>query len=115
MVVASEPGVIDVRCKSCRYPLAKLPEHRCPECGRGFDPNDPWSFENDGRWRDWPYFALLAGLIMIAAMLTGLAVPSLMSPTSMPVVLLPLFLLGIIMVLLGVVVVLWRLMFPSPR
>lgn len=25
-------------CKTCHYPLANLPEHRCPECGRPFDP-----------------------------------------------------------------------------
>ncbi len=33
-----------MRCKTCQYPLAKLTEHRCPECGRAFDPNDPSTF-----------------------------------------------------------------------
>jgi hypothetical protein len=28
-----------VRCLSCKYDLKKLTEHRCPECGRAFDPN----------------------------------------------------------------------------
>lgn len=29
------------RCLSCDYPLVGLLEHRCPECGRTFDPADP--------------------------------------------------------------------------
>ena len=37
-----------VRCKSCYYPLKKLPNHRCPECGREFDPNDPSTFYQPG-------------------------------------------------------------------
>jgi hypothetical protein len=28
-------------CRDCNYPLRDLPEPRCPECGRAFDPNDP--------------------------------------------------------------------------
>jgi hypothetical protein len=36
-----------VRCKTCHYSLAGLtgPPHRCPECGREFDPDDPTTFE----------------------------------------------------------------------
>jgi hypothetical protein len=30
-----------VRCLSCHYDPSHLTEHRCPECGRAFDPNDP--------------------------------------------------------------------------
>jgi hypothetical protein len=30
-----------VRCKTCQYSLKNLIEHRCPECGTPFDPNDP--------------------------------------------------------------------------
>ena len=29
---------------NCRYRLRGLEENRCPECGRGFDPNDPSTF-----------------------------------------------------------------------
>jgi hypothetical protein len=36
-----------VRCKTCHYSLNGLAEHRCPECGREFDPNDAKSFEAD--------------------------------------------------------------------
>jgi len=32
-------------CLQCRYNLRDLPEHRCPECGRRFDPNDPESYD----------------------------------------------------------------------
>ncbi len=28
-------------CCDCRYPLRHASEHRGPECGRGFDPDDP--------------------------------------------------------------------------
>jgi hypothetical protein len=36
-----------VRCKTCHYSLANLTEHRCPECGRPFDPHDPSTFKNN--------------------------------------------------------------------
>lgn len=52
-----------MRCKTCHYSLSKLTEHRCPECGRAFDPNDPSTFlsgrEPDPRLRH-VKFALLA-------------------------------------------------------
>ena len=43
---------LTVRCKGCQYSLSGLtgsPEggHRCPECGREFDPDDPSTFETD--------------------------------------------------------------------
>ena len=31
-------------CLGCTYPLDGLEEHRCPECGRAFDPADPDTF-----------------------------------------------------------------------
>ena len=33
-----------MRCLDCHYSLKNLTEHRCPECGRPFDPNNPRSF-----------------------------------------------------------------------
>jgi hypothetical protein len=36
------------QCLSCNYPLRGLESRQCPECGRGFDPNDPMSM-NLGR------------------------------------------------------------------
>jgi hypothetical protein len=43
-------------CLDCRYPLKGLPESRCPECGRAFDPSDPETFRSsDGPsfWQSW--------------------------------------------------------------
>jgi hypothetical protein len=34
-----------VQCKTCHYSLENLAEHRCPECGRAFDPNDESTFD----------------------------------------------------------------------
>lgn len=31
-------------CTACHYRLDHLPENRCPECGRAFDPEDPTTF-----------------------------------------------------------------------
>lgn len=36
------------RCISCGYLLRGLPEPRCPECGRGFNPNDPTTMKIPG-------------------------------------------------------------------
>lgn len=38
-----------MRCLQCDYDLNGLTEHRCPECGRGFDPENPVTFL-DTRW-----------------------------------------------------------------
>ncbi len=36
------------RCLGCDYPLLSLPENRCPECGRSFDPADPRTMRTSG-------------------------------------------------------------------
>ena len=33
-----------MHCLTCHYNLRNLVEHRCPECGRAFDPSDPKTF-----------------------------------------------------------------------
>lgn len=62
-----------MRCKSCKYDLSNLTEHRCPECGRAFDPRDAKSFESDQsiRKRDDArmFLIFMIPLILIAAFL----------------------------------------------
>lgn len=64
-----------MRCKNCRYSLANLtgPPHRCPECGRYFDLNDPRTFESAaGRradMREW--LRLVAGFTLLAMLLAA--------------------------------------------
>lgn len=41
----NEPTPYDAWCKKCGYLLRGLPEAVCPECGRGFDLNDPKTFD----------------------------------------------------------------------
>jgi len=46
-------------CRGCGYALRDLPEPRCPECGRTFDPRDPRTMRVPGwkppaRWRPAP-------------------------------------------------------------
>src|SRR5688572_13311268 len=36
-----------MRCLACHYSLKNLTEHRCPECGREFDPNDSTTVSNE--------------------------------------------------------------------
>lgn len=63
-------------CLECGYALRGLPEPVCPECGRGFDPSDPWSFRDaakrgfgvrligpPGRWHRRIVVALTATLL----------------------------------------------------
>lgn len=46
-----------VYCLNCQYDLRNLSRHRCPECGRGFDPDVPGSFSSEpGPRRRWPKF-----------------------------------------------------------
>ena len=42
---------VEMKCLDCRYLLKGLPEHRCPECGRSFDPDDPATFSTSSEWR----------------------------------------------------------------
>ena len=48
MGVATQPrDVADgATCLGCGYPLRGLSDPRCPECGRAFDPTDPYSVDS---------------------------------------------------------------------
>lgn len=50
-----------MRCLSCEYDLSNLTEHRCPECGQEFHPEDSTTFESD----DPPYVPPIWLLIML--------------------------------------------------
>ena len=52
------------RCLGCGYVLDGLPENRCPECGRGFDPADPDTFAT----------SIASGLPLLASSLGALVV-----------------------------------------
>jgi hypothetical protein len=63
-----------VRCKTCHYSLENLTEHRCPECGRAFDPGDSRTFEAGPRRLSWLrtiqslmvlFFVAIVGLVLI--------------------------------------------------
>jgi hypothetical protein len=53
-----------MRCKTCHYSLANLPgpEHRCPECGRAFDPKDARTFLVSGSRAS--FWIVVVGLIV---------------------------------------------------
>ena len=67
---------VDPICIGCNYPLSQLdPATRvCPECGRAFDPSDPWSMNTTRpipdylrRWigaANWMYPATLLAVIV---------------------------------------------------
>ena len=59
---------MEMRCRTCGYDLRGLEEHRCPECGRGFDPGDHRTFL---RWpyrgRRYLFLAILACVLMVGA------------------------------------------------
>jgi predicted amidophosphoribosyltransferase len=64
-----------MRCLNCKYDLRKLSEHRCPECGRPFNPNDPKTFDTRKR-SDFRYaltIILLAGGIFVVAVVAFFA------------------------------------------
>jgi hypothetical protein len=66
----------DRYCRACGYLLRALPEHRCPECGTDFDPDDPLSFTTRTRphaflcWLSrplgWPMHTLTALTVCIS-------------------------------------------------
>lgn len=66
---------MDMRCLKCGYDLSQLTEHRCPECGRAFDPKDPTTFVPEFQIRRpttwdalrifvWP-FVVLTGMTLV--------------------------------------------------
>lgn len=70
------------RCLSCDYILDGLPEPRCPECGRPFDPNDCSTYAMQGH----PSVKSSVTSYLIAASSLGIFIllpPILVSTTSL--------------------------------
>ena len=67
----------DMRCLDCHYSLKGLTEHRCPECGRAFDPNDSKTYGTGWRPKPWTIsiavfsglVAFISSLILVIAMM----------------------------------------------
>lgn len=49
-VSGAEPLPDDAVCLTCAYPLINLPEYRCPECGREFDPKLRSTYRKRSDW-----------------------------------------------------------------
>lgn len=62
-----------MRCLDCHYSLLNLTAHRCPECGRRFDPTNADTFETDeeaaGDAERKRYRWILSGLLALAAIM----------------------------------------------
>ena len=64
------------RCLGCGYILDGLPEPRCPECGREFNPLDPRTFAVPSAGSGKPLLiASIAGALALAAPLTVSVLP----------------------------------------
>jgi hypothetical protein len=55
-----------MRCSGCSYDLRGLPENRCPECGRPFDPDDPNTYVTKLRSGRRYLATALAGVVAMA-------------------------------------------------
>ncbi len=62
------------RCRGCGYILEHLPEPRCPECGRAFDPDDPRTYVRGVQrgWLSGVGHTLAAVVLIVAAGTAGL-------------------------------------------
>jgi hypothetical protein len=57
------------RCLDCRYILDGLPEARCPECGRAFDPEDPDTYVAPEQRSAWSPIAKLILAVAVVHLL----------------------------------------------
>lgn len=64
-----------VYCLSCKYDLRNLNEHRCPECGRPFDPGDDRTFSVPSSRMS---RIALIGLFLLTVVAWGIVLPLLL-------------------------------------
>ncbi len=55
-----------MRCIGCGYQLIGLPEPRCPECGRAFDPADPGTFSTKTRSGRRELLKAIGGIVLMS-------------------------------------------------
>lgn len=65
----------DAVCKGCGYLLRDLPGVVCPECGRGFDREDPRSFDRSSRVFSRRRWVARAAMVMILVLILGAVCP----------------------------------------
>ncbi|MCL4196323.1 MAG: hypothetical protein KJZ69_02415 [Phycisphaerales bacterium] len=59
-------------CLSCKYDLRNLHDHRCPECGRPFDPSDDRTFSVPSSRMS---RIALIGLFLLTVVVWGMVLP----------------------------------------
>jgi hypothetical protein len=59
------------RCLDCGYILDGLPENRCPECGKPFDPNDARTFDDGTQLPSAPLVGAVLGVVGLACGILG--------------------------------------------
>jgi hypothetical protein len=99
------PSPEPMRCLACGYDLRGLPENRCPECGRAFDPGDSATFlcrQADGR--KYLAAALLGLFGMTTPIMTARMLGSLLPARAVGCAVIVVFPIGLLMtaVVLGV-------------
>lgn len=62
------------RCLHCRYRLAGLAAHRCPECGEPFDPDDPETYLIEQPHIIWPTLLVQTVAVFISSLIVLLFV-----------------------------------------
>ncbi len=63
-------------CRGCWYVLDGLPLHRCPECGRTFDPTDEATYHAESRQARLARRMWYAGWVLLAVWIPVVALPS---------------------------------------